>query len=155
MFFECETFEFLNLYFYMLFCNLRQLGKVYVICNPFGLTKGNSNKILICLELWTVVFVLEPTWYELWVFGYVCFGTCLNERWEYLDHFQVFYQEHHYVNFHLVDICSIVTFVLNWNLWIILLSILVPLYVIQYPLFVLFKSWLCYLLNCGKLTPLP
>ena len=155
MFFECETFEFPNLYFYMLFCNLRQLGKVYVICDPFGLTKGNSNKILICLEPWPVVFVLEPTWYELWVFGYVCFGTCLNERWEYLDHFQACYQEHHYVNFHLVDICSIVTFVLNWNLWIILLSTLVPLYVIQYSPFVSFESWLCYLLSCGKLTPLP
>jgi hypothetical protein len=61
MFFECKTFEFPNLYFYMLFCNLRQLGKVYVICDPFGLTKGNSNKILICLEPWSVVFVLELT----------------------------------------------------------------------------------------------
>jgi hypothetical protein len=61
MFFACETFEFSNLYFYMLFGNLRQLGKVYVICDPFGLIKGNLNKILICLEPWPMVFVLEPT----------------------------------------------------------------------------------------------
>jgi hypothetical protein len=61
MFFKCETYEFLNMYFHMLFCNLRQLGNVYVICDPFGLTKRNSNKILICLKPWPVVFVLEPT----------------------------------------------------------------------------------------------
>jgi hypothetical protein len=61
MFFECETSEFPNIYFYMLFCDLRQLRKVYVICDSFGLTKGNSNKILICLEPLLVVFGLEPT----------------------------------------------------------------------------------------------
>ena len=79
--------------FSLAICNKKQFGKAYVICDPFGLTKWNSNKILIYLEPWLVVFVLEPAWYELWVFGYVCFGTSLNERWEYIDHFQACYQE--------------------------------------------------------------
>jgi hypothetical protein len=60
MFFEYETFEFPNLYFYMLFCNLWQFEKVYMICDPFGLTKGNSKKILICLELWPLYLFWNP-----------------------------------------------------------------------------------------------
>ena len=84
----------------------------------------------------------------MWVFGYVCFGICQNERWEYLDHFQACYQEHHYVNFHLVDICSIVTFVLNWNLWIITINFgatlcysIIPFHFVWVMVMLLTKLW--------------
>ena len=59
---------------------------------PFWINQREFEKDFDMFGTVATVFVLEPTWYELWVFGYVCFGTCLNEGWDYLDHFQAFYQ---------------------------------------------------------------